>query len=89
MLQQPTGTWTNGFGYDSAHRLATVTFSAGIFTYTYKGPGTLVTNLALPNTAKITNAYEKGSRRTTYWYIAAYLRMPPWVTWRNVCVSDE
>src|SRR6266498_3590765 len=64
LLQQPAGTWTNGFGYDSAHRLTTVTFSAGTFTYTYKGPGTLVTNLALPNTAKITNAYDTVARLT-------------------------
>src|SRR6266511_6469609 len=50
-LQQPTGNWTNGFTYDAAHRLSTVAFSGGTFTYTYKGFGNLVTNLALPNTA--------------------------------------
>src|SRR6266540_4071716 len=63
-LQQPTGNWTNGFTYDAAHRLSTVAFSGGTFTYTYKGFGNLVTNLALPNTAKITNAYDSVARLT-------------------------
>jgi hypothetical protein len=64
VLVQPTGTWTNGFGYDAAHRLATVSFSGGTFTNTYKGPGNLVTNLSLPNTAKITNAFDNVARLT-------------------------
>jgi YD repeat-containing protein len=57
-LAQPTSAWTNGFTYDAAHRLATVISSAGTFTYSYKGPGNLVTNLALPNTLRITNAFD-------------------------------
>ena len=36
VLQQPTGTWTNGFTWDAAHRLSTVSSPAGTFTYTYK-----------------------------------------------------
>jgi YD repeat-containing protein len=56
--QQPTGAWTNGFTYDGGHRLATVVSPAGTFTYTYKGPGNLVTNLALPNASRITNAFD-------------------------------
>ena len=63
-LQQPTGTWTNGFTYDAAHRLATVSFAGGTFTNTYKGPGNLVTNLSLPNTSKITNAFDSVARLT-------------------------
>ena len=70
-LQQPTGTWTNGFGYDAGLRLATVTFSAGTFNYTYKGPGTLVTNLDLPNTSKITNAYDNVARLTGTYLISS------------------
>ena len=70
-LQQPTGTWTNGFGYDAGRRLATVTFSAGTFTYTYKGRGTLVTNLDLPNTAKITNAYDNVARLTGTYLVSS------------------
>jgi len=34
-LAQSTGAWTNGFTYDAAHRLATVSSPAGTFTYTY------------------------------------------------------
>jgi len=63
-LQQPTGTWTNGSTYDAAHRLVTVAFPGGTFTYTYKGAGNLVRNLALPNSAKITNAYDNVARRS-------------------------
>ncbi len=33
-LQQPTGLWTNEFGYDAAKRLTSVTSPAGTFTYT-------------------------------------------------------
>src|SRR6266699_5916825 len=36
VLQQPTGTWTNAFLYDAAHRLTNVTSPAGTFVYTYK-----------------------------------------------------
>ncbi|PYK99665.1 MAG: hypothetical protein DME19_07835 [Verrucomicrobia bacterium] len=36
VLQQPAGTWTNGFTWDAAHRLSTVSSPAGTFTYTYK-----------------------------------------------------
>ncbi len=63
-LQQPTGTWTNGFTYDAAHRLSGVTSPGGTFSYTYKGAGNLITNLALPNSAKITNAYDNVARLT-------------------------
>ncbi len=61
-LQQPTGSWTNGFGYDAARRLRTVDSPAGTFTYTYRGAGGLWTNLALPNTARITNAFDRVGR---------------------------
>jgi YD repeat-containing protein len=62
-LRQPGGTfWTNGFTYDGGHRLATVISPPGTFTYTYKGPGNLVTNVALPNTSRITNAFDAVGR---------------------------
>ena len=34
-LQEPSGVWTNGFGWDLAGRLASVTSPAGTFAYTY------------------------------------------------------
>jgi len=64
-LQQPTGAWTNGFTYDAGHRLAAVISPTGTFTYSYKGPGNLVTNLALPNTSRITNAFDTVGRLTS------------------------
>src|SRR5690606_7941815 len=46
-LQQPSGAWTNGFTYDAAHRLATLTSRAGTYTYTYftGGAGTASSRL--------------------------------------------
>ena len=35
LLQQPTGTWTNGYTWDAAHRPSTETSPAGTFTYNY------------------------------------------------------
>jgi YD repeat-containing protein len=63
-LQQPTGAWTNGFLYDAAARLSRVTSPAGAYTNTYRGAGTLVTNLALPNGSRITNAFDNVGRLT-------------------------
>ena len=70
-LQQPTGTWTNGFTYDAAHRLATVSFSGGTFTNAYKGPGNLLTNLSLPKGAKITNAFDNVARLTGTYLVSS------------------
>jgi RHS repeat-associated protein len=49
---------------DATGRLQTITISPGTFAYTYKGPGTVWTNLALPNTSAITNVYDSGGRLT-------------------------
>ena len=35
VLQQPAGTWTNGFVYDPAKRLTNLTSQAGAFAYSY------------------------------------------------------
>ncbi|HEY5911886.1 MAG TPA: hypothetical protein VJA21_14890, partial [Verrucomicrobiae bacterium] len=63
-LAQPALTWALTYGYDTADRLQTITSPAGTFTYTYRGPGTVWTNLALPNSAAITNAYDAAARLT-------------------------
>lgn len=65
-LQQPTGLWTNGFGYDAAKRLTSVTSPAGTFTYQLPGtrPSTLVTRLDLPNSSYITTTYDNVARLT-------------------------
>ena len=65
ILAQATGTWTNGFGYDAAHRLTNVTSTAGAFSYAYTGVGSLVQKLSLPNTSYITNVYDSVARLTS------------------------
>jgi YD repeat-containing protein len=64
ILAQSTGTWTNGFGYDAAHRLTNVTSTAGTFSYAYldSQPSTLIKKLSLPNTSYITNVYDSVAR---------------------------
>lgn len=64
-LQQPGGAWTNGFVYDAAKRLTTVTSPAGTFTYRYpSGIQHLVSSIALPNSSTITNTYDSVARLT-------------------------
>ena len=65
-LQQPTGTWTNGYTWDAAHRLSTETSPAGTFTYGYKvgQPSRLPIKLSLPNSSYITNTYDNVARLT-------------------------
>ena len=65
-LQQPTGTWTNGFTYDAAHRLTNLTSQAGSFVYSYTVGQTcrLPIKLSLPNTSYITNTYDSVARLT-------------------------
>ena len=63
-LQQPTGVWTNQFGYDYTRRLLDVTSPAGEFDYQYQDglPSKLVQKLSLPNTSYITNTYDGNAR---------------------------
>ncbi len=69
-LQQPVGSWTNGFGYDAAKRLTNVTSQAGSFTNEYFSgvaglsgySSKLVRRLLLPNLSIITNNYDSVGR---------------------------
>src|SRR6266576_2916893 len=64
-LAQPTGSWTNGFGYDPAKRLTNVTSQAGAFGYTFVGQASRLTQkLSLPNSSYITNTYDAVARLT-------------------------
>ena len=69
-LAQPTGSWTNSFGYDAAKRLTSVTSPAGAFTYTLgaaSAASPLPKKLAQPNTSYITVTYDAVARlRGTY-----------------------
>jgi RHS repeat-associated protein len=67
-LQQATGVWTNGFGYDAAKRLTNVTSQAGSFAYAFpSGIQHLVSRIALPNGSYITNTYDAVARLTGTW----------------------
>jgi RHS repeat-associated protein len=67
-LQQTyPSSWSQTYAYDGSRRLQTLTSPAGTFTYTYKAAGMLWTNLALPNAAAITNAYDNGARLAGTW----------------------
>src|SRR5271156_228196 len=62
-LAQPTGSWTNAFGYDAAKRLTSVTSPAGAFNYTYDpNRQREVDSLSLPNSCVITNDYDPVAR---------------------------
>ncbi|MCW5554892.1 MAG: RHS repeat-associated core domain-containing protein [Verrucomicrobiae bacterium] len=61
-LQQPTGTWTNGFWHDYARRLTNVTSPAGSFDYLFAGVTHHASRLTLPNTSYITNHYDNVAR---------------------------
>ena len=71
-LQQPNSSdWIQSYAYDTANRMSGITSPAGPFTYTYN-PGvggiisatSLITNIALPNLAAITNAFDENARMT-------------------------
>jgi len=64
-VQQPSGSWSQSYGYDAAHRLQTVTSSAGGFTYNYSGAGERIGSVTLPGALSIINGYDGSSRLTS------------------------
>ena len=67
-LQQPTGRWTNSFGYDTAKRLTSVGSPAGAFGYTYDTQQLgLVDKVTLPTGSIITNRYDGSARLLGTW----------------------
>ena len=67
LVQPNASPLSQSYGYDAANRLQTLSSPAGAFAYTYKGAGSLVTNLALPNASAITNAFDSVARLTGTW----------------------
>jgi RHS repeat-associated protein len=68
-IQQPTGSFTNGYAYDAAHRLTNLTSTAGAFTYDYYSANAgytastrLLRKLTLPPGAYITNRFDNNAR---------------------------
>jgi RHS repeat-associated protein len=64
LLQPNASAWVESYGYDGGRRLTSVTSPAGTFGYTYAGPGSLVTNLALPGSRAIGNQDDAVGRLT-------------------------
>lgn len=65
-LSQPSGTWSQSYGYDSGWRMTNVASSAGSFGYSYnvQPASALITGISLPNGANITNSYDSLARLT-------------------------
>lgn len=65
-LQAPNASaWSQGYGYDTARRLTSVSSPAGIFNYTLGGASAaspLIKKLLLPNGAYITNSFDSVAR---------------------------
>ncbi|MEI6074610.1 MAG: RHS repeat-associated core domain-containing protein [Verrucomicrobiota bacterium] len=57
-LGQPSGSWSETFGYDSLLRLQGLTSPAGNFTYNYSGAGRLVHGLTMPGSTSIANSFD-------------------------------
>ena len=63
--QSYSAAWQQSYGYDTASRLKTVTSPSGTFTYNHLRAGNLFTNLALPNSAIISNSFDSVGRMVT------------------------
>ncbi|NMD20342.1 MAG: hypothetical protein GYA76_08760 [Verrucomicrobia bacterium] len=67
LVQPNAAAWVESYGYDGGRRLTGVISAVGTFGYTYAGPGSLVTSLALPGGWAITNQYDSVGRLTGTW----------------------
>ncbi|HLX70603.1 MAG TPA: RHS repeat-associated core domain-containing protein [Verrucomicrobiae bacterium] len=62
-LSQPSGSWSQSYGYDTARRLYSLVSPTGTFGYTYDSVmRQRVDKLTLPDNAYITNAYDSVAR---------------------------
>lgn len=66
-LSEPSGSWSQTYGYDSAWRLQSLASPSGTFGYSYTvgasaSPASLVRSLSLANGASITNHFDALSR---------------------------
>ncbi len=66
-LAQPSGAWSQSYGYDLAWRMNSITSPAGTFGYTAGGASaasSLISQITLPNGASIANQYDALGRLT-------------------------
>jgi hypothetical protein len=68
-VQAPNGAiWTQGYGYDMARRLTSVSSPAGTFDYAYQSSiFNLPSSVLLPSGAYITNTFDNVARLTGTW----------------------
>ncbi len=64
-LAQPSGSWTQSYGFDSLQRLHTLTSPAGTFTYNYYGAGDQIQTLALPGGNTIAESFDSAGQVVT------------------------
>jgi RHS repeat-associated protein len=66
-LTQPSGSWSQTYGYDNAWRMTSITSPAGTFDYAYPSPTNQyrVGSISLPNGASVLNQYDSLSRMTS------------------------
>jgi RHS repeat-associated protein len=64
-LTEPSGSWSETYGYDSFWRFATITSPAGTFGYQYVlGAQSLISAISLANGSLITNSFDANARLT-------------------------
>ena len=66
-LTQPSGTWSQTYGYDGAWRMTSLASPAGSFGYQYaiSGAQNLISGITLPGGASIANGYDGLARLTS------------------------
>jgi RHS repeat-associated protein len=64
-LAQPSGSWTQSYGFDSLQRLHTLASPAGTFTYNYYGAGDQIQTLALPGGNTIAESFDSAGQVVT------------------------
>jgi RHS repeat-associated protein len=63
-LTQPSGSWSQTYGFDSAWRMTNIVSPAGAFGYSYnvQPESSLISEISLPNEAYITNSFDSLAR---------------------------
>jgi RHS repeat-associated protein len=63
-LSQPSGSWSQTYGFDSSWRMTNIVSPAGAFGYSYnvQPESSLISEISLPNEAYITNSFDSLAR---------------------------
>lgn len=75
-LSQPSGSWSQSYGYDSMRRLTNVTSPAGTFGYGYVAQASsLPSGISLPNGSTISDSYDNVGRMLSTKLINSYSKV--------------